>query len=82
MISPIPPGAERKAYLELIETLQAELAIAHALNSNMKIGMDTLMADLNVLRAELRRWHSDAMTDHEARTLGIEHTPAGLMVRI
>ena len=74
--------AERMALLDKIEKLQLDLAVERALNANLQGGIDALLSDVAVLKAELRRWHSDAVTDHEARTLGIEHTPDGLMVRI
>jgi len=73
--------AERAVLLDRIETLQAELFVERALNAKLQAGLDILLADIDVLKAELRRSLSDAMTDHEVRTLGLEHTPAGLVVR-
>lgn len=73
--------AERMVLLERIERLEAELLIERALNANLQTGLDTLIANMEIVQAELRRWQSDAMTDHEVRSLGMERTPEGLQMR-
>jgi len=55
MISPIPPTAERQAYLLLIETLQAELLQARTENANLRTGLDATLAELEHVRLRVER---------------------------
>lgn len=74
--------AERAVLLDRIEKLEADLVVERALNANLDTGLRHLEARYEALRAQLRAILGDAMTDHEVRSLGLQHTPEGLQVRV